>query len=43
MPGVQVPLLSALRPWPQHAEWDNAVWFDILSITNTPTAHEYYA
>jgi hypothetical protein len=42
VPGAQVPLLSALRPWPQHPAWDTAVWFDILSIPGTPTANEYY-
>jgi hypothetical protein len=43
VPGAQVPLLSALRPWPAQPEWDTAVWFDILSVPNTPTANEYYA
>jgi FAD/FMN-containing dehydrogenase len=40
---AQVPLLSALRPWPAKPEWDTAVWFDILSIPATPTANDYYA
>jgi hypothetical protein len=43
VPGAQVPLLSALRPWPAHPQWDTAVWFDILSVPATPTANEYYA
>ena len=43
VPGAQVPLLSALRPWPAQPEWDTAVWFDILSIPGTPTANDYYA
>jgi hypothetical protein len=43
VPGAQVPLLSALRPWPAQPEWDTAVWFDILSVPNTPTANDYYA
>jgi len=43
VPGAQVPLLSALRPWPQHPEWDTAVWFDILSLPGTPAANRYYA
>ena len=43
VPGAQVPLLSALRPWPQHPAWDTAVWFDILSIPGTDTANDYYA
>jgi len=43
VPGAQVPLLSALRPWPQRPEWDTAVWFDILSIPGTPAANRYYA
>ena len=43
VPGAQVPLLSALRPWPARPEWDTAVWFDILSIPATPTVNDYYA
>jgi FAD/FMN-containing dehydrogenase len=43
VPGAQVPLLSALRPWPSKPEWDTAVWFDILSIPGTPAASNYYA
>jgi len=43
VPGAQVPILSALRPWPTQPEWDTAVWFDILSIPGTPTANDYYA
>jgi FAD/FMN-containing dehydrogenase len=34
--------LSALRPRPDHPEWNVAVWFDILSIPGTPTADAFY-
>ena len=34
--------LSALRPRPDHPEWDVAVWFDILTVPGTPTANQFY-
>ncbi|WP_084615991.1 cholesterol oxidase substrate-binding domain-containing protein [Solimonas flava] len=36
------PQLSALRPRPDHPEWDTAVWFDILTIPGTQYANEFY-
>jgi FAD/FMN-containing dehydrogenase len=42
MPGAVAPLLSALRPRPDHPEWDVAVWFDILTTPGTPHANEFY-
>ncbi|MFC5476255.1 cholesterol oxidase substrate-binding domain-containing protein [Paraherbaspirillum soli] len=36
------PLLSALRPRPDHPEWDVAVWFDILTFPGTPYANQFY-
>jgi FAD/FMN-containing dehydrogenase len=35
--------LSALRPRPDHPEWDCAVWLDILTLPGTPYADEFYA
>ncbi|WP_028643811.1 cholesterol oxidase substrate-binding domain-containing protein [Nocardioides sp. URHA0020] len=35
--------LSALRPRPDHPEWDSAVWLDILTLPGTPYADEFYA
>jgi FAD/FMN-containing dehydrogenase len=43
VPGAQVPLLSAARPWPGHPEWDCVIWFNILSIPGTPIATRYYS
>lgn len=34
--------LSALRPRPDHPEWDVAVWFDILTVPGTPAANQFY-
>jgi FAD/FMN-containing dehydrogenase len=34
--------LSALRPRPDHPEWDVAVWFDVLTIPGTPMANQLY-
>ncbi|MGH8443854.1 MAG: cholesterol oxidase substrate-binding domain-containing protein [Solimonas sp.] len=36
------PQLSALRPRPDHTDWDTAVWFDILTIPGTLYANEFY-
>jgi FAD/FMN-containing dehydrogenase len=40
--GPGAPLLSALRPFPGHPEWDVAVWLDVLTIPGTPDAHRFY-
>ncbi|GAA4705904.1 cholesterol oxidase substrate-binding domain-containing protein [Nocardioides conyzicola] len=37
------PQLSALRPRPDHPEWDCAVWLDILTLPGTPYADVFYA
>ena len=34
--------LSALRPRPDHPEWNVAVWFDILTVPGTPTSNQFY-
>lgn len=36
------PILSALRPRPDHPEWDVAVWLDILTFPGTPYANQFY-
>jgi Cholesterol oxidase, substrate-binding len=40
--GAQPALLSALCPRADHAEWDVAVWLDILSLPGTPAADRAY-
>ncbi|CDL82217.1 cholesterol oxidase substrate-binding domain-containing protein [Xenorhabdus szentirmaii] len=35
------PSLSAIRPIPEHPEWDVAVWLDILTFPKTPHAIEF--
>jgi FAD/FMN-containing dehydrogenase len=43
VPGAQVPLLSAARPWPDQPDWDCVIFFNILSVPGTPVAPRYYA
>lgn len=38
---ARTPLLSALRPRDDRAEWDTAVWLNILSLPGTPHAPEF--
>jgi FAD/FMN-containing dehydrogenase len=40
--GAQTAALSAIKPCPDHPEWDCAVWFDILTLPGTPYAAEFY-
>ena len=42
IPNAQTPALSAIKPCPDHPEWDCAVWFDILTLPGTPSAAEFY-
>ncbi|PHM73216.1 cholesterol oxidase substrate-binding domain-containing protein [Xenorhabdus kozodoii] len=39
--GATVPSLSAIRPRPDHPEWDVAVWLDVLTFPKTPHAIEF--
>lgn len=39
---AQTPALSAIKPCPNHPDWDCAVWFDILTFPNTPYANSFY-
>ncbi|GAA2111420.1 cholesterol oxidase substrate-binding domain-containing protein [Streptomyces synnematoformans] len=41
-PGAGPPLLSVIRPHPDHPEWDCAVWVDVLTQPTTPGAAEFY-
>ncbi|MHA6765038.1 cholesterol oxidase substrate-binding domain-containing protein [Streptacidiphilus sp. PAMC 29251] len=40
--GAVQPLLSALRPRPDHPTWDTAVWMDLLTIPGTPQSQQFY-
>ncbi|MFI5799157.1 cholesterol oxidase substrate-binding domain-containing protein [Streptomyces sp. NPDC051677] len=40
--GARAPSLSALRPDPDHPEWDTAVWLDVLTLPGTPYADAFY-
>ncbi|MFJ8109416.1 cholesterol oxidase substrate-binding domain-containing protein [Streptomyces sp. NPDC096132] len=39
--GARAPSLSALRPDPEHPEWDTAVWLDVLTLPGTPYADAF--
>jgi FAD/FMN-containing dehydrogenase len=39
--GAQEPWLSALRPRPDHPEWDCAVWLDALTFPGTPGENRF--
>ncbi|KOV64263.1 cholesterol oxidase substrate-binding domain-containing protein [Streptomyces sp. MMG1121] len=41
VPGAEAPLLSAVRPGPEHPEWDSAVWLDVLTLPGTPYAEAF--
>lgn len=40
--GAAAPQLSALRPRPDHPEWDTVLWFDIMTIPGTAHANTFY-
>lgn len=41
--GAQSPILSTIRPRPDHPEWDAAVWFDMATLPATPGYAQFYA
>ena len=41
LPGALEPQLSALRPRPDHPEWDCAVWIDALTFPGTPGENRF--
>jgi FAD/FMN-containing dehydrogenase len=42
VPDARPPLLSAIRPHPDHPEYDCAVWVDVLTQPTTEGAPEFY-
>ncbi|WOX21384.1 cholesterol oxidase substrate-binding domain-containing protein [Streptomyces solicathayae] len=40
-PGAD-PLLSPVRPDPDHPEWDVAVWLDVVTLPGTPSSGPFY-
>ncbi|WP_083749324.1 cholesterol oxidase substrate-binding domain-containing protein [Frankia sp. CcI49] len=36
------PQLSAVRPRPDHSDWDVAVWLDILTVPGTPYSNQFF-
>jgi FAD/FMN-containing dehydrogenase len=43
VPGAQSPILSSVRPRPDHPEWDTVVWLDMGTLPITPDYAEFYA
>lgn len=41
--GAQSPILSSVRPRPDHPEWDTAVWLDMGTLPVTPGFSQFYA
>ena len=41
--GAQSPILSSVRPRPDHPEWDVAVWLDMGTLPVTPGFSQFYA
>ncbi|WP_454872631.1 cholesterol oxidase substrate-binding domain-containing protein [Paraburkholderia xenovorans] len=41
-PGAVTPSLAALKPRPDHPEWNIAVYFDLLTLPGTPLANSFY-
>jgi FAD/FMN-containing dehydrogenase len=41
--GAQSPILSSVRPRPDHPEWDTAVWLDMGTLPMTPGFSQFYA
>ncbi len=37
------PNLSAVRPRPDHPEWDTCIWMNVVTLPGTPGAAEYFA
>lgn len=42
VPGAAEPLLSSVRPRPDHPEWDVCVWLDMGTIPGTPSCCAFY-
>ena len=42
VPSASSPLLSALRPRPDHPECNVGVWLDVLTIPGTPQSDQFY-
>lgn len=40
--GAHTAALSAVRPDPDHPEWDVAIWLDLLTLPGTPDAGDFY-
>ncbi|HEV2373187.1 MAG TPA: cholesterol oxidase substrate-binding domain-containing protein [Streptosporangiaceae bacterium] len=43
VPGAQSPILSSVRPRPDHPGWDTAVWLDMGTLPVTPGFSQFYA
>lgn len=42
VPSAGPPTVSALRPRPDHPEWDTAIWLNVLSTPGTPGMFAFY-
>ncbi|TJZ76830.1 FAD-binding protein [Rhodococcus oryzae] len=42
VPSAGAPTISAMRPRPDHPEWDTAIWLNVLGVPGTPGMFEFY-
>ncbi|MFE3292513.1 cholesterol oxidase substrate-binding domain-containing protein [Rhodococcus sp. NPDC059234] len=42
VPSAGAPTISAMRPRPDHPDWDTAIWLNVLGVPGTPGMFEFY-
>ncbi|NMM90518.1 FAD-linked oxidase, partial [Rhodococcus sp. SRB_17] len=42
VPSAGAPTISAMRPRPDHPEWDTAIWLNVLGVPGTPGMFAFY-
>ncbi|WP_420752009.1 cholesterol oxidase substrate-binding domain-containing protein [Rhodococcus sp. O3] len=42
VPSAGPPTISAMRPRPDHPEWDTAIWLNVLGVPGTPGMFAFY-
>ncbi|EME23964.1 cholesterol oxidase substrate-binding domain-containing protein [Rhodococcus triatomae] len=42
VPTAGAPTISAMRPRPDHPEWDTAIWLNVLGVPGTPGMFAFY-
>ncbi|MFF0814676.1 cholesterol oxidase substrate-binding domain-containing protein [Rhodococcus sp. NPDC003318] len=42
VPSAGAPTISAMRPRPDHPDWDTAIWLNVLGVPGTPGMFAFY-